>query len=260
MKCRSRANRPEISFVYPCFRRCTTLSIVYACCSCSPLGASAPIGPSSAARMATAMSRGGGAGTTGTAAHLERNRKRPLEDADSASRLVDARRHGRPNLAHHRHRRRPRLLRHLRRRRDGQSPAQQKAVPLRRARAARQHLNCYAAPSPAIEPGRVYVHFGSYGTACLDTATGEVAVAARRPALPPLPRPVIVRRAVRKPRDPHARRRRPAVRRGARQGDRRDRLEDGPRRRVERPGRHRPAEVPSGSATATIARPTARRS
>jgi outer membrane protein assembly factor BamB len=35
-------------------------------------------------------------------------------------------------------------------------------------------VNCYAAPSPAIEPGRVYVHFGSYGTACLDTATGDV--------------------------------------------------------------------------------------
>ena len=32
-------------------------------------------------------------------------------------------------------------------------------------------VNCYAAPSPAIEPGRVYVHFGSYGTACLDTKT-----------------------------------------------------------------------------------------
>jgi outer membrane protein assembly factor BamB len=36
------------------------------------------------------------------------------------------------------------------------------------------HLNCYASPSPVIEPGRVYVHFGSYGTACLDTASGEV--------------------------------------------------------------------------------------
>lgn len=32
-------------------------------------------------------------------------------------------------------------------------------------------VNCYASPSPAIEPGRVYLHFGSYGTACLDTAT-----------------------------------------------------------------------------------------
>jgi outer membrane protein assembly factor BamB len=35
-------------------------------------------------------------------------------------------------------------------------------------------VNCYASPSPAIEPGRVYVHFGSYGTACLDTTSGEV--------------------------------------------------------------------------------------
>jgi outer membrane protein assembly factor BamB len=35
-------------------------------------------------------------------------------------------------------------------------------------------VNGYASPSPAIEPGRVYVHFGSYGTACLDTATGKV--------------------------------------------------------------------------------------
>ena len=96
-------------------------------------------------------------------------------------------------------------------------------------------LNCYAAPSPAIEPGRVYVHFGSYGTACLDTATGEVALAARRPALPPLPRPVVVRRAVREPGDPHARRRRPAVRRRPRQENRRHRLEDRSRRRVERP-------------------------
>jgi outer membrane protein assembly factor BamB len=34
-------------------------------------------------------------------------------------------------------------------------------------------VNGYATPSPAIESGRVYVHFGSYGTACLDTATGE---------------------------------------------------------------------------------------
>jgi outer membrane protein assembly factor BamB len=35
-------------------------------------------------------------------------------------------------------------------------------------------MNCYATPSPALEPGRVYVHFGSFGTACLDTATGQV--------------------------------------------------------------------------------------
>lgn len=34
-------------------------------------------------------------------------------------------------------------------------------------------LNAYASPSPAIEDGRVYVHFGSYGTACIDTKTFE---------------------------------------------------------------------------------------
>jgi outer membrane protein assembly factor BamB len=36
------------------------------------------------------------------------------------------------------------------------------------------NMNGYATPSPAIEPGRVYVHFGSFGTACLDTKTGDV--------------------------------------------------------------------------------------
>ncbi|MDD5523287.1 MAG: PQQ-binding-like beta-propeller repeat protein [Kiritimatiellae bacterium] len=35
-------------------------------------------------------------------------------------------------------------------------------------------VNCYATPSCTIEPGRVYVHFGSYGTACLDTSTAKV--------------------------------------------------------------------------------------
>jgi outer membrane protein assembly factor BamB len=35
-------------------------------------------------------------------------------------------------------------------------------------------MNCYATPSPLIEPGRVFVHFGSFGTACLDTKTGKV--------------------------------------------------------------------------------------
>jgi outer membrane protein assembly factor BamB len=36
------------------------------------------------------------------------------------------------------------------------------------------NVNGYASPSPAVEPGRVYLHFGSYGTACLNAATGEV--------------------------------------------------------------------------------------
>ena len=35
-------------------------------------------------------------------------------------------------------------------------------------------MNSYATPSPVIEAGRVYVHFGSAGTACLDTETAKV--------------------------------------------------------------------------------------
>jgi outer membrane protein assembly factor BamB len=37
-----------------------------------------------------------------------------------------------------------------------------------------QDVNCYASPSPVIEPGRVWVNFGSYGTACLDTKTFKI--------------------------------------------------------------------------------------
>ena len=35
-------------------------------------------------------------------------------------------------------------------------------------------FNSYASPTPAIEPGRVYVTFGSPGTAAIDTRTGKV--------------------------------------------------------------------------------------
>jgi len=35
-------------------------------------------------------------------------------------------------------------------------------------------FNSYASPTPAIEEGRMYAHFGSTGTACLDTASGQV--------------------------------------------------------------------------------------
>lgn len=33
--------------------------------------------------------------------------------------------------------------------------------------------NTYATPTPVIEDGRVILHFGTYGTACLDTRTGQ---------------------------------------------------------------------------------------
>ena len=35
-------------------------------------------------------------------------------------------------------------------------------------------MNSYATPTPVVEEGRVYVHFGAYLTACLDSKTGEV--------------------------------------------------------------------------------------
>jgi outer membrane protein assembly factor BamB len=34
-------------------------------------------------------------------------------------------------------------------------------------------VNSYATPTPAIEKGYVYLHFGRYGTACLNTSNGE---------------------------------------------------------------------------------------
>jgi len=40
-------------------------------------------------------------------------------------------------------------------------------------------LNSHASPSPVIEAGRVYVHFGTNGTACLDTTTAGILWARR---------------------------------------------------------------------------------
>ncbi|MCH2201540.1 MAG: PQQ-binding-like beta-propeller repeat protein [Fuerstiella sp.] len=34
-------------------------------------------------------------------------------------------------------------------------------------------INSYASPTPAIENNRIYLHYGTYGTACLDTSTGR---------------------------------------------------------------------------------------
>lgn len=35
-------------------------------------------------------------------------------------------------------------------------------------------FNSYASPTPFVEDGRLYAHFGSHGTWCIDTATGKV--------------------------------------------------------------------------------------
>ena len=34
-------------------------------------------------------------------------------------------------------------------------------------------LNSHASPTPVVEPGHLYVHFGTYGTACINTETYE---------------------------------------------------------------------------------------
>jgi outer membrane protein assembly factor BamB len=36
-------------------------------------------------------------------------------------------------------------------------------------------MNSFASPTPVLDRGRLYCHFGTHGTACLDTATQEVA-------------------------------------------------------------------------------------
>lgn len=35
-------------------------------------------------------------------------------------------------------------------------------------------LNSFASPTPVLDEGRLYCHFGTYGTVCLDTASGEL--------------------------------------------------------------------------------------
>jgi outer membrane protein assembly factor BamB len=40
--------------------------------------------------------------------------------------------------------------------------------------AGKHSLNSYATPTPCIEKGFVYAHFGSSGTACINTASGAV--------------------------------------------------------------------------------------
>ena len=36
------------------------------------------------------------------------------------------------------------------------------------------HLNSYASPTPVIEDDRLYLHFGAYGNACIDTDSGKI--------------------------------------------------------------------------------------
>ena len=48
-----------------------------------------------------------------------------------------------------------------------------KVFDVARPQSAYSYLNTHATPTPVIEAGRIYVHFGSYGTACLDMNSGK---------------------------------------------------------------------------------------
>jgi outer membrane protein assembly factor BamB len=59
-------------------------------------------------------------------------------------------------------------------RRNGKILLDKKLFDVPRPRPLGNEMNSYASPSPVLEPGRVYVSFGSYGTACLEMPTGAV--------------------------------------------------------------------------------------
>ena len=108
------------------------------------------------------------------AADVGRGQERPMEDGDSRPRLVVAGHPRQPGL-------------------DDDGDAQM-AASCSRSRVDRDSgkivfdlklfdvatpqyahpFNTYASPTPVIEPGRVYVTFGSPGTAAIDTKTGKV--------------------------------------------------------------------------------------
>jgi len=57
--------------------------------------------------------------------------------------------------------------------RDGRVLVDKKVFRVENPEDTKQY-NSFASPTPVIEDGRVYVHFGSYGTAALDTRDGKV--------------------------------------------------------------------------------------
>jgi hypothetical protein len=85
-------------------------------------------------------------------------------------------------------------------------------------------FNSHASPTPTIEPGRVYMHFGAYGTTCLDTATGL--------AVQPFSRAWFVAHSVWRPAHHALRRIRLPIHYCARQTDGGDGLEARPEQRL----------------------------
>ena len=107
------------------------------------------------------------------AAHLERDGKHRLEDADSRQGLVVAGRARQSDLDDHGARRRAFAA-------GGRASIARRAAILHDVEVFHvenpdpcESKNSHASPTPVIEPGRLYVHFGTMGTACISTETGK---------------------------------------------------------------------------------------
>ena len=165
--------------------------------------------------------------------HLEREGERPLEDGDPRQGLVVAGRARRPGVGDHGRRgaaaekapppkkggppRQPRQGGHASSRcawtaRPARSSTTSSSAP-RRTRQYCHPFNSYASPTPFIEEGRLYAHFGSHGTWCVDTATGKVLWERRDLKCDHFRGPALVAGRLRRPAVPDLRRVRPAVRR-----------------------------------------------
>ena len=86
--------------------------------------------------------------------------------------MVDSGRAGPANLAHHRHRGRQRVFAICLDRATGKILVDRKLFHCAAPEPLGNPVNTYASPSPLTDADRVFVHFGSYGTACLDVRTG----------------------------------------------------------------------------------------
>ena len=56
---------------------------------------------------------------------------------------------------------------------SGQILHDKEVFDIKRSELQSKHPNSHASPTPVIEDERIYVHFGTYGTACLNTETGQ---------------------------------------------------------------------------------------
>jgi len=104
---------------------------------------------------------------------IQRNRKNKVENANPRSRLVVHRGLGKSSVAHHSNEDGRELYAVAVDKNSGKILHDIKLFDVAAPQFAHK-FNSYGSPTPVIEAGRVYVTFGSPGTACLETATGKV--------------------------------------------------------------------------------------